>query len=324
MKRSYLLIVSIIVILINITLVCFSQTTNLIFLGGQLGGWWALHGAAMTEIVNRVYPEIVIDFRPGAGVSNIVNVSKKEADLAFTQSIVAREAVLGVESFTEKHPGILAIFSTNPSLIQVVALEKTGITSIKQFIDKKMPVRISVGDRGATSELNNRRLFAEYGITYDDIISWGGKVHYKQMTEANEMMSAGQLDIQFNSGDCPLAVFKELAVNFDLNLLPIDEDVVDSLQEKYGYNKFYITNEQYDFVKEDSLTFGISTIVIAKEDLPEEIVYKITKTIGDNLDYFHNVDENFKKVTQNSLWQNTGIDLHPGAIKYYKEIGVMK
>ena len=138
------------------------------------------------------------------------------------------------------------------------------------------------------------------------------------------MMSMGQLDVRFDSGACPLASIKELAANFDLNLLPVDEEVIETLTKKYGYTKEYITNEDYDFVTTVSPTFAFLKVIMVREDVPEEIAYKITKAIGDNLDYFMNVDQAFKVVTQETLPRGTAIDLHPGAIRYYQEIGVMK
>jgi len=144
------------------------------------------------------------------------------------------------------------------------------------------------------------------------------------MAEANEMMSMGQLDVRFDSGAYPLASIKELAANFDLNLLPVDEEVIETLTKKYGYTKEYITNEDYDFVTTVSPTFAFLKVIMVREDVPEEIAYKITKAIGDNLDYFMNVDQAFKVVTQETLPQGTAIDLHPGAIRYYQEIGVLK
>ena len=173
--------------------------------------------------------------------------------------------------------------------------------------------------------LTMRRLLEAYGITYDDIISWGGRLNFKQIAEANEMMSMGPLDIRFDSGACSLASIKELAVNFDLNLLPVDEEVLETLTKKYGYTKEYITNEDYDFVTTVSPTFGFLKVIMVREDVPEEVVYKVTKAIGDNLDYFYNVSKNLKVVTQERMWQVIPeAPLHPGAIRYYQEIGVMK
>ena len=324
MKKNILLLGFVLVILVSTSSVCFSETTHLIFGGGQMGGSYQLHGTAITEIVHQKYPEILIDYRPGGGMANTVNVSKGEVDIAFTHSVVAKAASLGIEPYDVKYPGILAIGTTYGSKIQIVTLEKTGINSIRQVIDEKMPVKISVGEKVSATELAIRRMFAEYGITYDDITAWGGKVYFKQMTEANEMMSAGRLDIQFNSGGCPLAVFKQLATTNDVKLLPVDEEIIAAMTEKYGYSKSYITNEHYDFVTEDSPTFGVLTTIIVREDLPDEIVYKITKAVGDNLDYFYDVDQSLKIMTQETIWQGTGVELHPGAKQYYQEIGVLK
>lgn len=110
-----------------------------------------------------------------------------------------------------------------------------------------------------------------------------------------------------------------------LKLLPIDEEVVETITNKYGHTKFFITNEDYDFVTTDSLTFGNVGITIMREDVPEETVCKITKTIGDNLDYFYDVDQVLKVVTQERMWQVIHeVPLHPRAKRYYQENGVLK
>ena len=323
MKRNILLLGFVLVILASISLVCFADTTQLILGGGQMGGWWQLFGTAITEVVHQTYPEIIIDYRPGGGLANTINVPKGEIDLGFSKNNVSKAATLGEEPFEEKLPGIKAVLGSVGSKTQIVTPKKTGITSIRQIIDEKKSVRISVGEKASTTELAIRLMLEEYGVTYDDIISWGGTVYFKQFTEANELMTAGRLDVQFNSGACPLSAFIQLATTVDLRMLPIDEKVIEQLSQKYGYAKSYITNEHYDFVTEDTPTFQDLTIIIVREDVPEEIVYKITKAIGDNLDYFYNVQQSLLAMTQETMWQGTGVDLHPGAKRYYKEIGVM-
>ena len=153
----------------------------------------------------------------------------------------------------------------------------------------------------------------------------GGTVYFKQMAEANQMMSAGTLDVLINSAPCPLALMKELAATQDLKLLPIEEEIVEQLSEKYGYSKAIITKEDYDFVTTDQVSLGDISVIIVREGVPEEVVYKITKAIGDSLDYFYAADATLKILTHEFMYQVLDdIPLHPGAIRYYKEIGVMK
>lgn len=322
MKKITLFFVLLVVFLVSIVLVGFCSTKPLIFTGGQMGGSYQLHGTALVEIVKQTYPEINIDYRPGNGLANVMLVSKGEADLGFTHSVLAKAGTLGIEPYEEKQPGVLAIGTTYGSKVQIVALSDLGINSIRQLKEEKIPVRVSVGEAGSATELAIKRMLAIYGITFDDIRSWGGKLYFKQMAEANQMMLAGRLDIQFNSGGCPLAVFKQLEVSRDVKLLSVDEEVIEELK-KFGYVRTLITNKHYDFVKEDSPTFGVMTTIIVREGLPEEIVYKITKAIGDNLDYFHNVAESLKIMKQETIWKGVGVNLHPGAKKYYEEIGVL-
>jgi len=306
------------------SLVCFCSTDHLTYLGGQTGGSAELLGVGIAEIVHRTYPEIIIDYSPGGGVANIMSISGDATRIGQTHNVVAKAASMGNEPFKEKWPNLMTLCTTTTSQVQNVTLESTGITSIRQIVDEKMPVRVSVGDPGGTTELAIRRLLEGYGITYDDIREWGGKVYFKQMTEANDMMKMGRLDVQFNTGACPLAVFTELGTTHDIRLLPIDEEVIEVLNKKYGYNKSYITPDKYEFVTEDTPTMGHLSIVLCNKDLSEETAYNIVKSIGDNLDFFYDISAGHKCITNDSMWQNTGVPLHPGAIRYYQEIGAIK
>ena len=78
---------------------------------------------------------------------------------------------MGLEPYKEKTPGVMAIGATTVSKVQIIPLKRLGINSMKQIIDEKMPVKISV--------LAMRRLLEAYGIIYDDIISWGGRLNFK-------------------------------------------------------------------------------------------------------------------------------------------------
>jgi len=324
MKNNILLLGFVLVILASMSLVCFSETTQLILVGGQLGGGSQLTATAVSEVVHRMYPEIAIDVRPGSGVSNIMNVSKGNADMGIAVSIASKASTLGIEPFKEKIPGVLAIASTTTSVTQIITLEKTGINSIRQIIDEKIPIKISVGEVGSNTEYGFRKIMEAYGITYDDITSWGGKYYFKEAAEANDMMSAGLLDIQIAGGPAPKSRFLQLSVTHALKMLSIDEEVVETLSKKYGYSKHYVTNEDYDFVKTDTPTVAALSNIIVREDISEEIVYKITKAIGDNLDYFRNVSFTWNSITQDSMALGSGLNLHPGAMRYYQEIGVLK
>lgn len=324
MKKKCLFLLFVMLIFSSLSSISLGVTEKLTYLGGQAGGSAELLGVGIAEIVHKVFPEILIDYSLGGGIANTMAISGDATLIGQTHSYVAKAAAQGMEPFEKQFPNLMALCSTTISQVQNVALESTGITSIRQIKDEKIPVRISVGDPGGTTELATRRLLNAYGITYDDIKKYGGTVFFKQMTEANDMMKMGRIDLQFNTGAAPLAVFSELATTHDIRLLPIDEDVIEILDENYGYSKSYISPETYSFVTKETPTATFVCIVLCNKDLSEEVAYKITKSIGDNLNFFYDMNVAHKHITHENMYQNTGVELHPGAIRYYKEIGVMK
>jgi len=324
MKNKVISLSLIIMILIGLINIGFCADTVLLFAGGSPGGSYELHGGALVEIVKRTYPDITIDYRPGDGVANVLLVSEGKADMGFTHSVVAKSGFVGIEPFDKKLPGLRAAFTTYQSRVQPVVLVSAGINSFAQIAEEKIPIRIAVADIGSATELACRRLLGEYGITYDDIKSWGGQIHYKELTEAGELLRLGKLDIIVASGAVPLSFLIELGTTRDIKFLEITDEALAGMTEKYGYVTGWVKPENYDFVTEDTATVAVMTTVMMREDVPEDIAYRVTKAVGDNLDYLYSVDASLKVLTKESISQGAAIPLHPGSERYFREEGVIK
>jgi len=303
---------------------CEDKKIDLIFLAGSPGGGYNLHAAGVIELVRRAYPEIKIDLRPGGSVTNVMNLGEGKGDLMFTHSPTAKYAELGIRPFKEKITNIRGIATTYGSKLQHITLVNSGINSIAQIKEEKMPVRVAVGRQGSATEIINGRLLELYGITYDDIKSWGGRVYFNQQADAANMMSAGKINLILETGACPLAVYMQLETTRKLKMLPLDEKIVDIMVERFGLKKDYIKRGAYNFVTEDTLTLTSKILFGVASSVPIDVVYKITKAVAEGLPYLYNVDQALKIMTKENMWQNTGVPLHPGAERYYREIGVIK
>lgn len=324
MKNKVIFFSLIIIILISLTNIGFCANTVLLFAGGSPGGSYELHGGALAEIVKRACPDITIDYRPGDGVANALLVSSGKAQMGFTHSVVAKSGMLGIEPFDKKLPGLMAAFTTYQSKVQPLVLVSAGINSFTQIVEEKIPVRMAVADIGSATELACRRLLGEYGITYDDIISWGGQIHYKETTEATELLRLGKVEIVFASGSVPLGYVLDLATTRDIKFVEISEEALAGMQENYGYVTGWVKPGNYDFVTKDTPTVAVMTTVLMREDVPEEVAYKVTKAVGDNLDYLYSVDAALKVLTKESISQGAAVPLHPGSERYFREEGVIK
>ncbi len=287
------------------------------------GGVWDMIGAGLAEAIMRSNKGSSVTVIPGGGVSDVPVVSQKEAELGLTHSVIAVAGVKGIDPFDTEYPNIKGVVSLYPSQLQFIVNPKLGIDSISEIKEKKVPIKIAVGDPGSTGELATKRVLEGYGITYQDIESWGGKVHYKDMGEATSMYGDDIIDAFTLLTLAPNGPLQELATNKQVKMLPVDEAVIEKMGEEYGYARDVVPQSAYNFLDKDLPTIGSQTILITNDERSEQEIYQVTKGLVENLDYIRSIHNNLKDLTPEKMVL-TGVELHPGAEKYYKEIGALK
>ncbi|ATW26475.1 TAXI family TRAP transporter solute-binding subunit [Candidatus Formimonas warabiya] len=299
-----------------------NEPFNLLFAGANPGGGgtWDLVGGGISECIRREGGTVTLT--PGEGVANPVTVFNHKADLAFCQSIVVNAATQGIEPYKQAYPGVKAIAALYSSAAQIFVAADSKILSFEQIKADKMPIRIAVDENGSTQELTMRRMLEQYGITYDDIKAWGGSVIYKGFGEASEMMMDNRVDVFGTLTIVPTSSVQEVATNKELRMLDVS-GVADQMCDQFGYQPFEIDKSNYDFMKENEKSFATQVLVIVNADMDDETAYRITKALGENLDYLKQVHSNLSGLTLEALADCSGVELHPGAEKYYKEAGVL-
>jgi uncharacterized protein len=302
------------------------QPLNLTIIGATIGGGgvWDLVAAGIAETITQKLTGSIITSTPGEGVTNVPAVHNDEAELGLTHSVIAAAAYYGIDPFKEKITDVKAITGLYASGLQFIARSNLPLASIREMVDQKYKIRLAVGAPGSTGELATQRMLQEYGVTYQDIEGWGGKVFFKDMSEAAGMLGDGLIDAFTLLTIAPAGPVREVASSQAVKMLPVDETVVGAMEEKYGYMSFPIAQDAYAFLTGDISTFGSQVIIIAGDRMAEEDAYRITKALVENLDYLHTVHNNLKNLTPEKMSHGTGVALHPGAAKYYREIGALK
>jgi len=286
------------------------------------GGVWDMIGAGLAEAIMQGN-EGVVTVIPGGGVSDVPVVSKGEAELGLTHSSIAAAGNKGIAPFEEKFKNVKAITSLYTSKLQFVIDPAKNISSVADIKEEQMPIRLAVGDPGSTGELATRRLLEANGISYEDINSWGGKVVHKDMSEAATMYGDGLIDAFTLLTLAPNGPMQQVAANNKLQLLEISDVVIKKMVDEYGYAASEISGNAYDFLDKNVKTFSSQVILITNDERPEEEIYNVTKALVENLDYIHSIHSNLGSLTEADMAAGTGVDIHPGAKKYYQEIGVI-
>lgn len=298
---------------------CGNKNYNLVMATGGTSGTYFAFGGAMAGQINSHLGSKNIKVTAtstGASMENIRNISAGEADLALVQNDVLDYANKGIELFdNEKKENLAVIATLYPEVVQIVVGKNSGINSVADLKGKK----VSVGDVGSGVEANSKQILAAYGMTFEDI-----NASHLSFKESANSFKDKQIDAFFVTSGVPNTAITELSVTDPIKVLNIEPDKRASLIEQYPfYGEFVVSKDQYN-TDEDATTLAVMATLIVRKDMEEGVVYDITKALFDNLDELGTSHAKGTELSQEGAVASLSVDLHPGAAKYYKEIGVLK
>lgn len=282
------------------------------------GGTFNTLGVAMCQLWTDSIPVSSFTAEVTAGSSeNCLRVGMNEIQLAFAASSSVYDSVNGLGSFEgKKVEGIKAIACLYPAIIQIPVLSNSGIENINDIVGKK----INIGEAGSGSESTILGILNILEISKNDF-------NAQQMSHSNAATavcdekidgymisgSSGQSHqmTAMSSGKCRMIGFTDEQRKLIIEQLPY-------------YYDYVIKADTYPNQNYDVQTIATATLLICNENLSEELVYQITKTIFENLDVLSQSQAIVKSISLENAPNISGVDLHPGAIKYYREKGLMK
>ncbi|MEH6652098.1 MAG: TAXI family TRAP transporter solute-binding subunit [Motiliproteus sp.] len=300
---------------ISIALTTPVHAEKLVFLTGSQGGSWFPMGGAMKNQIERQNNELDIQVRPGASLANVVAIDSGQAQLALGSSISTVDAINGVGSFSKPVTNVCNVAKLYPFIVQSLATD-LNMQTPGDFKNRDM----SVNPKGNASEVTARMVLKTYGLNYEDL----SKVNYASMTDQANMMKDGQVDGFIQTTTVPAGVIMDIAASRPVKLLPIPEAQVAKMKQwNAGFYDYVIPAGSYPFQKEDVHTAAFGTHVMAGCDLSEETVYGITKVLAEKMGQISVAISALKGIGAKDMAQDIGVPLHPGAARYYKEVGLL-
>ncbi len=299
---------------------------NVTLIGGRTGGVWSIFSEGIAESIRKSNPGAVVTVEPGSTSGNPGLVNQGRVPLGLAYSLTAYAAYRGTEPYEGKpSPNLRAVAAVMPkNLYQFCVSKKSGLTSLADIKAKKYGLRVSVDDKGSLADIITREMFKAYGFSYQDIESWGGKIFYLAGDKTFEMMSDGRMDAMPDALPCPSGDILEAAANQDLDLLSFSDQALKQVSEALKLSMGVVPTGTYKFLKKDVRTVSVPVILITNKDVPEDTVYRVSKSVYDNLAYLATVHDAFKDLNKDTIAVVGGLSLHPGAIKFYKEKGILK
>lgn len=279
--------------------------------GGTSGTYYPLGG----EIAKIISDETGIQtdaLSSNASADNVIALQEEEAELAFVQTDVVADAIEGKNAFDGNAvDNVLALGSLYPETVQIVTTKDSGVTSVEDLAGKK----VSVGAPGSGTFINAEQILEVHDMSMDDI-----DTQNLDFGESVGGMKDGNIDAAFITAGTPTGAVEELSATADIVIIPIEQDKVDALIEKYPYYAPDTVPAGTYGLEEEVNTTAVLAMIAVTDSLSEDVVYDITKALYDNTDKISHAKSEYISL-ENAL-DGIGIDLHPGAKKYFDEQGV--
>ena len=284
--------------------------------GGTSGVYYPL-GAGLANIYGEKIDGVrtqVQSTKASVENLNLLQDGRGELGFALGDAVAAAwegNADAGFPQKLDKLRGIAAIY---PNYIQIVASQDSGITDFEGLRGKSL----SVGAPASGTELNARAIFGAMDMSYDDL----GKTEYLPFAESVELIKNRQLDATLQSAGLGVASIRDLASSLPINVVAVPGSVAETLGAPYVAAT--IPAGTYDGQANDVPTVAISNFLVTSDAVSDEIAYEMTKQLFENLDTLEASHQAASQIDVSKALEGMPIPLHPGAEKYYREVGVLQ
>jgi hypothetical protein len=280
---------------------------------GPQGGSWIPLGGQMKDMWEKAVPGLAVQALPGAGIANVRGIEEGKADIGFGNSISTVDALSGKAPFNKPHDNVCNLFTLYPQYFQFAVLANAGIEKIADLKGKS----ITTQQRGNTGELITRQLLEVNGISTNDV-----KLSFVGYTDSVTQMQDGHAVAFGLNTQIPAGAIMDLASARDIKILDLSGEIDKMRKLNSGYKLITIPKGTYPKQDKDVQVIGFYTHLVASCKLPEEMVYTMTKTVALNTKTLASIAKDIETLTPQGMAADIEVPFHPGAAKYYKEVGV--
>jgi len=290
---------------------------NLVLATGGTAGTYYPFGGAMAKIWNSKVKDMNVTAQTsGASGENVRLINKKEVELALVQSDTLDFAFNAKEAFKEPLKEMSAVAVLYPEIVQVVV---AAGSSIKSFADLKGK-KVGVGAPGSGTEANFRQLLDAYGMKKEDV-----NAQFLSFSESAEAFKDKHIDAFIVTAGIPNAGIMDVSTQNEIRILDIPADISGKMIQKYPFlAAVKVPANTYKGLSADVSTVAVNAVLIAGNQLKDDMVYNLTKALFENQADLAAAHAKGKEVNGQYAVKGVSIPFHPGAVKYFKEKGLMK
>lgn len=292
-----------------------SARTFLSIATGSTGGTYYPLGGGIAEIISKNVPEFQVTSETGnASVANINLVGSRQIEMAFAQNDIAYWASKGMDPFKERYDNLRVVASLYPEHVHCITLKGSGVNDIMDIRGK----RVSVGAPGSGVLGDVSAILKLAELRYADM-----SADFLDFNNTTRRFKDGQLDVGFVVAGYPTSSVIDLAATHDIDLVSFNDDFMSRLTAEYPYFvKDIIPAGTYRGVDRDVVTPAVMAILICEANLPDDVIYRFTKALWENIADLHKVHPKAVLITLETALDGVSVPLHPGAAKFYSEKGM--
>jgi len=317
-KRMMALMLAVVMVLAFVSIAAAEDRTISVFSGSPGGGWYPI-AVAVSDIWGKNISGLSFTHADAGGAGNIAAISAGKADVAISTGASIGDAVMGNPPFEKKITNVRALTAFAPEYYALLVWSNSDIYTPADLKGK----RLAPAPKGYTVEVITRNVLKAAGLSYDDL----RKVDFMDLEESAGLMKDGHIDAMVASITLTVdPTVTDLETTRSVRILEIPDEMMEKLRAASpGISAAVLPKGSYKGVEKDTQIPSYSLGLAISADLPEDLVYQMTKSLVENWSDMQVVSADLTDVKPQDLARPVmGVDFHPGALKYYKEQGWIK
>ena len=277
------------------------------------GGTYYVYGQALADILGRELGIEVTAQATQGSTRNVILVETGHAALGLITMGIGWEAWNGTGEWTkgQRFQAMRAILPMYDSPFQIAVAKRLGMRSLDRLAGK----RIGAGPRGSTSGTYFPRIF--------EMLKIPAVLSYGSIEETTSQITAGQLDGIVLATGVPVPALLELDQKVGMEFIPLSTEQIGILKQRMPeLSDSMIPSGTYPSLTADYHTVGLFNFVVAHKDLPDDLVYRIVKAAFDKHAQLVQGHSAARETIPANINRDTFMPIHPGAVRYYREVGV--
>lgn len=300
-----------------------SAKEEFVRIASGLAGTYPIMGAKAAELINKYIPGVKASTIMRGATEGCLRVNKGEAEMSIDYSFDSKQLFDGTGASGIKAPNLRHLMTLYGSVYQPISVTKAGVTKLSQL--KEKPYRVWGASKGSVFYQLCVAALQAHGLTYDDVKKAGGVMEAFDYGQTIEAIQDGRLDVSFYAGPVPYQVLQQVAKNPGFSLIGFDNDSIAKMQQLLpGTGKTIVKAGSYPGQTEDKLLPYLVNEWQIGAHVSDELAYQITKVLVEHYKDFHGLFAGSQEIGPDVLLTHYAIPVHPGAVRYYKEIGKMK